>query len=164
MTSRKRRILFWAVIGLVLVVIGLRMYYVTCLRPPKIIKKWVQPDDVHYDEHDPYALALVKYGYELKWPLPRSQYYFVLGPSDSLLESGTWYYENPVMDGKSLLSGVDNWSVTWRKNGPTIKLSSDSGIYLGIDNLREKWKRERENSRSTESDPSSTTTTTEEHR
>ena len=64
MTKRRKWTLLWTGIAVVLIVIGLRAYYVAFLRGPKIIRRWVQPDDVHYDEHDPYAVALVFRGYE----------------------------------------------------------------------------------------------------
>lgn len=127
--------MFWAGIALVFAVIGLRVYYVVCLRGPKIIRKWeqadfillelwgdheikpipgwVQVDDIRYDENEPYALALVQDGYEFDWPHIRPRYYLVFGLSDDLFGSGikTGFYTDKR--GEDLQSYLDNCQVKW---------------------------------------------------
>ena len=165
MTRRRRRILLFAVIVLILAIIVLRVYYVTCLRGPKIIKKWVPPDDVQYDENDPYAVALVREGYEFIGWRPRSRYCFVVGPSESLRDPGTWLFEYSVVDWSGDLSGKDDMAVNWNEKGPKlevpyawwVELHMMHGIGTGF-----YYRSERDNSTGMESEPQLTITYTRE--
>ncbi len=88
MRKRTRRILVWGLVAGVVLVIGLRMYYVIYLRPPRIIKIWGEPVDSHIEPGKRLALAVVSDGIEWRWPFPRRKYAFVYGRRDSLLEKG----------------------------------------------------------------------------
>ena len=132
MTRRRRRILFWTGIAIVLAVISLRIYYVTCLREPKIIRKWVQLDHRHYDENNPYVLALVQRGSEFEGLIPRLQYYVVVGPSSSLFKSGKWYSCHLALYGVYQPSDIERLSVAWTNNGAFLSSSHGRSDFFPI--------------------------------
>jgi len=153
---------FWAGIAIVLLVIGLRVYYVAFLRGPKIIRKWVQPDDIHYDEDDPYAVAVIQDGYVYTWWLPRPRYYVVFMPLDSLLESGSMHNQTYSFSNEVLKREIDHLSVTWTKVGPGLSFYEFPMMFFPNESLIEKWEKELDDPTSTEQEPSSTIRTTDE--